>query len=97
MKALTILAFAAASLFAAAPTKDERGVRDLIEHSTAARNPRRARHIDSIRFLSPEIALVEARAHHATHTYVCVKRRGEWLVGADCIHHDIDPKVRPTG
>jgi hypothetical protein len=75
--------------------------------------PGPARQIESIRFLTPEVALVEARAHHAEptvlddgnvippfweiNTYVCVNRGGEWLVAAHSIHNQINPEMEGAG
>jgi len=71
------------------------------------------RQIESIRFLAPEVALVEARAHHPEpivlddgqvippfweiNTYVCVDRGGEWLVAAHSIHNQITPEMEGAG
>jgi hypothetical protein len=75
--------------------------------------PGPARQIERIRFLTPEVAMIEARAHHAEptvlddgnvippfweiNTYVCVNRGGEWLVAAHSIHNQINPEMEGAG
>ncbi len=71
------------------------------------------RHIENVRFLVPDVALVEARAYHADptvlddgkvippfweiNTYVCVNRGSEWLVAAHSIHNQISPEMEGAG
>src|SRR5581483_2701253 len=75
--------------------------------------PGPARTIESVRFLAPQVAIVQARANHAAgvilddgtrippfweiDTYTLIRTKTGWLVALLNIHNQIDPAAERTG